>query len=323
MREAAPPSGVAETIRVEVGRLENGVTLAEGLLSPKLASAEHVRLARSLVDEIERVRGRASLELREDLRSLEAYARSLLAVLRRDSRTLHATVDELYDQMRHVRMMPAASIFDAFPLMVRDLCRETGKEVDWQVVGADLEVDRKVLELVKDPLIDMVRNAIDHGIEAPAVREAAGKPRRGRIVATVAPAEGGRISIEVADDGQGFALDAIRSAAVRSRLNSAEQIAALSDADVAELAFSAGVSTSPVITTISGHGRGLRSCANASSASKAASPRARHPARAPSSGSNFRPASSPITRCWCRCTAATFCCRSMRSSAFSPSRKAR
>jgi two-component system chemotaxis sensor kinase CheA len=141
--------------------------------------------------------------------------------------------------------------------MVRDLSRETGKEVDWQVVGAELEIDRKVLELVKDPLIHMVRNAVDHGIETPEAREAAGKPRRGKVAVTVAAAEGGRISIEVADDGQGFALDALREAAIRTRLTSAEHVWQLSDADVANLAFSAGVSTSPVITTISGHGRGL------------------------------------------------------------------
>jgi len=254
---APPPAAVADTIRVEVGRLDNVVTLAEGLLHPKLASSEHVRLARGMVEDIERVRACAGLELREELHSLEMRARQLLAVVRQDSRVLTAAIDDLNDEMRRVRMMPAASILDAFPLMVHDLCRETGKEVDWSVVGANLEVDRKVLELVKDPLIHMVRNAIDHGIEAPEVREAAGKPRRGRLIVTVAPSEGGRISIEIADDGRGFALDALRDAAVRSRLASADQLAALSDAEVADLAYSAGVSTSPVITTISGHGRGL------------------------------------------------------------------
>jgi two-component system chemotaxis sensor kinase CheA len=254
---AAAPAAVADTIRVEVGRLDNVVTLAESLLHPKLASSEHVRLARGVVEDVERVRARAGLELREELHSLEMRARQLLSVLRQDSRILTTAVDELNDEMRRVRMMPAASILDAFPLMVNDLCRETGKEVDWSVVGANLEVDRKVLELVKDPLIHMVRNAIDHGIEAPGVREGAGKPRRGSLVVTVAPSEGGRISIEVADDGRGFALDALRDAAVRSRLASADQLAALSDAEVADLAYSAGVSTSPVITTISGHGRGL------------------------------------------------------------------
>jgi two-component system chemotaxis sensor kinase CheA len=255
--EPAPAPAPAETIRVEIGRLDQVVTLTEGLLSPKLASVEHVRQARDIAEEIERIRARLSPDLREELRSLEGRARQLVTVLRGDSRTLTTIVDELYEEMRRVRMMPAASIFDAFPLMVRDLCRETGKDVEWQLAGGDLEVDRKVLELVKDPLIHLVRNAIDHGIEPPAAREAAGKHRRGRVAVTVAPTEGGRISIEVADDGGGFALDALRDAAVRSRLTSADQVAALSDADVADLAYSAGVSTSPVITTISGHGRGL------------------------------------------------------------------
>ncbi len=109
------PAAVADTIRVEVGRLDNVVTLAEGLLHPKLASSEHVRLARSMVEDIERVRACAGLELREELHSLEMRARQLLAVVRQDSRVLTAAIDELYDQMRHVRMMPAASIFDAFP----------------------------------------------------------------------------------------------------------------------------------------------------------------------------------------------------------------
>jgi two-component system chemotaxis sensor kinase CheA len=258
--EPAPaPAPQNETIRVEVGRLDHVVTLAEGLLSPKLASAERVRQARGLAEEIERIRMQfaANFELREELRSLHARARQLVTELRGDGRTLQTTVDDLYEEMRHVRMMPAASIFDAFPLMIRDLGRETGKEVDWELAGADLEIDRKVLELVKDPLIHLVRNAVDHGLEAPDVREAAGKPRRGRVRVTVAPSEGGRISIEVSDDGRGFAIDALREAAVRSRLTSADRVAALSDADVADLAFSAGVSTSPVITTISGHGRGL------------------------------------------------------------------
>ena len=165
-----------------------------------------------------------------------------------------------------------------------------------------------MLELVNDPLIHLVRNAIDHGIEAPDARTAAGKPRRGTIQVTVAPSEGGRISIEVADDGRGFAFDALRDAAVRARLApGVEQIAAMSDAAVAELAYSAGVSTSPVITTISGtRSRPWRSCANASSASTAAFRRAPYPEQ----GTVIRLEVSgqhPVTyraRCSCSCTAA-------------------
>lgn len=248
----------ASTIRVDTDRLDRLGALTESLLSPKLAAAEHVLQARRIAEELEQIRTRlVSSSLREELRSVEANARALVRALRGESSVLSAAVDDLYEEMRRARMMTAASIFDAFPLMVRDLCRDTGKEVEWQLIGGHLEIDRKVLDLVKDPLIHLVRNAIDHGIEMPDVREAAGKPRRGRVTVTIAPTEGGRIRIAVADDGKGFALGAIRDAAIRAHVASAEQLAGMKDADIADLAYATGVSTSPVITTISGHGRGL------------------------------------------------------------------
>ena len=260
--QAAPttaPTAAADvgrdTIRVEIGRLDRLVALTENLLSPKLAAAENVRRAREIVEQVATIRSQVAVS--DELRSLEVRARALLTAMRAEDKVLRTAVDDLYEEMRRIRMMPAASILEGFPLMVRDLCRETGKEVVWEVIGANLEIDRKVLDLVKDPLIHLVRNAIDHGIEAPDARVAGGKARRGRVSVTIAPADGGRISVEVADDGRGFAIDAIRDAAVRSRLASAERIAELSDADVAELAYSSGISTSPVITTISGRGRGL------------------------------------------------------------------
>jgi two-component system chemotaxis sensor kinase CheA len=256
---AAPAESTAQAIRVETSRLDRLVVLTENLLGPKLAAAEHAVRAAEVVAELREIRARrtADPDTLDALRSIETKAHELATTLRADQRTILAAVDDLYAELLRVRLTPAASILEGFPLMVRDLCRSTGKDVTWHSSGEHLEIDRKVLGLVKDPLIHLVRNAIDHGIESPEVREAAGKPRRGRVSVTIAPIDGGRISIEVADDGRGFAIDALRDAAVRSRLSSAEQVAAMSDADVAELAYDAGVSTSPVITTISGHGRGL------------------------------------------------------------------
>jgi len=252
---AAVADAPREEIRVETDRLDRLVVLAENLLTPKLAAAEHVTRAMEIVEALRELRERRAPP--EELRAVEARARQLAVTLRTDARTLRTTVDDLYDELLRVRLTPASTMLEGFPRMVRDLCRITGKEVVWHSSGGQLEIDRKVLALVKDPLIHMVRNAVDHGIEPPDVRAAAGKPRRGRITVTVAPVEGGRVSIEVADDGRGFALDALRDAAVRSRLAAAADVAALSDAEVAELAFNAGVSTTPVVTTISGHGRGL------------------------------------------------------------------
>jgi two-component system, chemotaxis family, sensor kinase CheA len=252
---AAVPEAPHEAIRVDTERLDRLVALAENLLGPKLAAAEHAARALELVEAVRDLRERRAPP--EELRTLEARARALAVTLRGDARTLRTTVDDLYDELLRVRLTPASTMLEGFPRMVRDLCRITGKDVTWQSTGGHLEIDRKVLALVKDPLVHMVRNAIDHGIESPEARAAAGKPRRGHVSVTVAPVEGGRISIEVADDGRGFALDALRDAAVRAHHASAADVAGLSDAEVAELAFSAGVSTTRVVTTISGHGRGL------------------------------------------------------------------
>jgi two-component system chemotaxis sensor kinase CheA len=140
---------------------------------------------------------------------------------------------------------------------VRDLCRTTGKEAKWSVRDAGLDLDRKVIELIKAPLIHMVRNAVDHGLEKPDDREAAGKPRRGSVSIAILPADEGRVAIEVADDGRGMDLTALRDAAIRARTATAAQVKAMSDQDVIDVAFRPGVSTSAVVTSISGLGLGL------------------------------------------------------------------
>ena len=154
-------------------------------------------------------------------------------------------------------MMPASTILDLFPRMVRDLAREQGKEVEWVAQGADLEVDRKVLEAMKDPLIHLVRNAIDHGIEPPEVRAQAGKRPRGRVAITFASLEGNRVEIRMEDDGRGIDLTQVREAAARLRLLSNEAAQALTDEEALDLVYRSGLSTSPIITDVSGHSLGL------------------------------------------------------------------
>jgi two-component system, chemotaxis family, sensor kinase CheA len=270
------PSGVGtDTIRVEIERLDLVNTLAEELLVPKLASLGRVQMARSLLLTLSQLRaklrsqngnrgtalngpnGAPSNAIDHGLRIAEAACRQMVTALRNDHKVLRASVDALLDEIRRIRLMPAAPALEAFPRMVRDIARDTGKDVAWKVTGADIELDRKVLELIKDPLIHMVRNAIDHGIEKPQDRVAIGKPPQGTIALAIEPAEGGRVTITVRDDGRGLDLDAIKSAAVRARVASDAQVAALGDGDVAELALRPGVSTSPVISSISGNGVGL------------------------------------------------------------------
>jgi len=257
----APALPPADTIRLATARLDALLLQAEDLLVPKLGLAERVRQARSLVDAVlasrESVRGDGGQDWEKSLRAVEAQARDLVRHLVLDQRTIGRAVDGLQDELRRMRLTPASAVLDLFPRMVRDLAREHGKEVEWVVQGADLEVDRKVLEEMKEPLIHLVRNAIDHGIEPPEVRTQAGKARQGRVGVNVVSLEGGRIEIRVVDDGGGVDLARVRAAGVRAHLLRAEEAEALTDNQALDLIFRSGLSTSPIITDLSGHGLGL------------------------------------------------------------------
>jgi two-component system, chemotaxis family, sensor kinase CheA len=249
------------TIRLAAAKLDALLHRGEELLSLKLAADDRVHDADALVAEVSSLRRALeydrSAPLDSELRAVEARARTMLGRLQRDRRTTEAAVDGLLDEARRTRMMPASTILGPFPRMVRDLAGSDGKEAQWTVRGGEHEIDRKVLETIKDPLIHLVRNAVDHGIEPPDEREAAGKPRRGHVSVTFAPVEDGRIEIAVADDGRGIDVERVREAAVRARLLDAERAAALTDEAVLALIYRSGLSTSFVITDVSGHGLGL------------------------------------------------------------------
>lgn len=259
-----------DSIRLEATRLDGLLFEAEELLLLKIAAEERLRESRALCQVVAGHRKRrtaragaaapapaAPPELAQDLRGVEGRLRELDEHLARDRRATAAVVDRLMEEMRHLRMSPAATLLGVYPLMVRDIASQEGKEVDWSTEGAELQIDRKILEAIRDPLLHLVRNAIDHGVEPPAVREAQGKPRRGRVRVCFAAREGGRIAIRVEDDGGGIDLARVRAAAVRARLTTPEAAAALSEADVLAFVFRSGFSTSPIVSTVSGHGLGL------------------------------------------------------------------
>lgn len=261
------PAPSADTIRLATAKLDALLLQAEDLLVPKLAAEERVREARALVETLNRLRAgvgdqRSAVSGQrgptpDPLRSVDAQAQDLLHHLTLDQRTIGRAVDDLQDEMRRMRLTPASAVLDLFPRMVRDFAREHGKEMEWMVRGADLEVDRRVLEVMKEPLIHLVRNAIDHGIELPEARARAGKAARGQLAVTIASLEGGRIEICVEDDGGGIGLTRVRAAAVRVRLLTAEEAEALTDDQALDLIYRSGLSTSPIITDLSGHGLGL------------------------------------------------------------------
>ena len=218
-------SGPAQTIRVSVDALEHLMTV---------------------VSELVLIRNQLIQTLRLEPESPFA------APLNR----LNQVTSELQEGVMTTRMQPISGAWAKLPRLVRDLAQDLGKSIDLTMFGQETELDRQVLELIKDPLTHMIRNAADHGLEKADERLAAGKSATGRITLQ-ARHEGGAIVIEVSDDGRGLAAEKIRAKAAASGLLSATQAESLSDADARQLIFAAGFSTASEVTSVSGRGVGM------------------------------------------------------------------
>jgi len=163
---------------------------------------------------------------------------------------------DLQEGVMKTRMQPIGNAWSKLPRIVRDLSHELGKKIDLDMRGAETELDRQVLEMIKDPLTHMVRNSADHGVELPDERVRAGKPETGRILLN-AYHEGGHIIIEIADDGRGINIDKVRAKAIASGLASESELAEMSDKQIMQFVFRAGFSTAEKVTNVSGRGVGM------------------------------------------------------------------
>ena len=170
-------------------------------------------------------------------------------------RLSHITSD-LQEGVMKTRMQPIGNAWNKLPRLVRDLSREMDKKIELTMLGADTELDRQVLELIKDPLTHMVRNSGDHGLESPAERRSAGKPETGHITLN-AYHEGGHIIIEISDDGRGLPLDKIRAKILKQGLTTEAELAGMSETQLQRFIFRAGFSTATVVTAVSGRGVGM------------------------------------------------------------------
>jgi two-component system chemotaxis sensor kinase CheA len=170
-------------------------------------------------------------------------------------RLSHITSD-LQDGVMKTRMQPIGNAWNKLPRLVRDLAKETGKKIELEMRGQDTELDRQILELMRDPLTHMVRNSADHGLETPDVRRAAGKSETGRVMLN-ARHEGGHILIEVEDDGRGLDVSRIRAKVLAQGLATEGELAAMTESQIHSFIFRAGFSTAAVVTSISGRGVGM------------------------------------------------------------------
>lgn len=169
---------------------------------------------------------------------------------------LNLITTELQEGVMKTRMQPIGNVWGKFPRVVRDLAHSCGKQVRIEMEGKETELDKTIIEAIKDPLTHIVRNAIDHGIETPAERIAAGKAPEG-VLRLRAFHEGGQVNIEIADDGAGLKADRIKAKALERGLVTVDQVAKMSERDLVQLVFQPGFSTAAAVTNISGRGVGM------------------------------------------------------------------
>lgn len=226
----------SSTIRVDHERLDHLMNLIGELI---INRNRYTLIARSLEDSSDNI-------------DISHVAQSL-------SETTYAMArisDDLQDTIMKVRMVPVSSVFSRFPRLVRDLSRKSGKEVDLVMEGEETELDKSVVEVIGDPLVHLIRNSVDHGIESEDVRLAAGKPAKGKVTLR-AFHKGNSVAIEIEDDGKGIDPAKMRETAIRKGVITPEEAAQLDDRESVELIFAPGFSSADQITDISGRGVGM------------------------------------------------------------------
>ena len=251
-----PAALASDTIRVATRKLDGLILQAEEMLAVKLAVNQRAGDLRELrLQFAEHLRAAAPDP--HQLRLLEAKLHTLSRSAEHDNHTIGRMVDDLLDGSKKLLMLPCATFLNVLPKLVRDLSRDQSKEAELVVRGGEVEIDKRILEEMKDPLIHLVRNCIDHGIEKPAERTRLGKPARATIAVSVTQVDGNKVEIVVTDDGAGIAVENVRAAAIKHGLVSSTAAQQLDEPAVLSLLFLSGVSTSPIITEISGRGLGL------------------------------------------------------------------
>ena len=235
-RRGSDEKGAADTIRVSQAKLEQFMNIvAELIISKTMISHLVERL-------VPMVAGQPAASVAKELAHASVY--------------LDHVSKEIQASVLGIRMVPVKTVFSKFPRMLRDLAKASGKKIDLHLVGEDTEIDKSIIEELGDPMIHLIRNSADHGIESPEVRLKAGKSETGTVILR-ARHEGDSVVVEIEDDGKGIDPAVIRAKAIEKGLLTADRAEAMPDEDVIELIFAPGFSTAAKVTDISGRGVGM------------------------------------------------------------------
>jgi len=272
---------VQETIRVTTHKLDDLMNRIGEILVTKIKFDQRLAEVRRLgneLDDIHRSWGNTQRQLElqgissseesmerlaalqqetgEKLSQLHGDFGEFLTSFTEDSLRMTLISSELQESINRVRMLPLSALFNTFPRLLRDMAKREGKEVELQVEGGGIQLDKKILEQLKDPMMHLLRNALDHGVEKIGKRDESGKKRAGTITLS-ATQRANSVLIEVKDDGAGINIDKIKSIALRRGFVSEEALEEMTDQQVLALVFRPGFSTKGIITDLSGRGVGL------------------------------------------------------------------
>ena len=284
----------SDTIRISVEKMDTILRQGEEMLSVKLMADQHLENINDLIHmfgvwqkqwskiypticEFRRLQERNDKQgkkrRKDDIQNykvlefgdlthdhMKALESKLIELRRTGDRNRYTTelmVDNLLEEVKKILMLPFSTLLEAFPKFVRDLSRDQSKDIDLAISGGEIEIDRRILEEMRVVFIHLLRNAIDHGIEKPEVRLRNKKLPRGKIKIMVTSMEGNKVDILLSDDGNGMDMQALKDVSIKRGIVSSEDAEKLTDQDLPAIVFQSGVSTSPIITDLSGRGLGL------------------------------------------------------------------
>lgn len=274
---AKQEAAASEYVRISVNKVNKLLNLGGELVGNKMKASEKIsrvkrlsKLGRDLLkkmntldDKIKKAFLMEDVEIADlfsscfsDIQRIKEESSDVFDIMTRETFDLDPVVDDLQNRLKELRMLPCATIFQGFPRMIRDIAVEEHKEVSLEIVGEETELDRKVLEGIKTPLMHILRNCVDHGIEAPDERVSLGKTREGMIRMS-AFHEGGDVIIKIEDDGRGIDVEEIKRTALKKQLISVKEFEKMTEKEALNIIFMNGYSTSPIITDVSGRGIGL------------------------------------------------------------------
>lgn len=232
---------------------------AETLVSSRnpssIALEDSIRVPVSLLNDLMNLASELVLGRNQLMRGLETYRKNIEGMDPIIQNIDHITT-QLQERIMQTRMQPLGNVFNKFPRIIRDLSKQLGKEIRLKIEGAQVELDKSIIESLADPLTHLIRNAADHGIEKPEIRERMGKDREG-VISIGAFQEGGHVSILISDDGSGMDVEKIKEKVLEKELKTPRELAVMNDKEVLNLIFLPGFSTAGSVTDLSGRGVGM------------------------------------------------------------------